>query len=176
MADTQTTVTTVDIQLLDAERSGATTVKLDNPKNNLTREQISAAMQPALSNGWFLTNKGNVVMYIGDTTINQSIKTKLGGEDFYVTPSSLSFGMDGQGTSDTKIVTVTGAVIQGYNITDENIENINSMQRDITVAENGLTITITIKQTQSTSPTGSFNLKLVIQGTIVTIPCSVAHT
>lgn len=168
MADTQTTVTTVDIQLLDAERSGATTVKLDNPKNNLTREQISAAMQPALSAGWFLTNKGAVVMYIGDTTINQSIKTKLGGEDFYVTPSSLTF-LNGAGEQNPQDITVTGATIQGYNIT--NITGTGTGTPYVNLSENRLTATVGFTNKSNPAPGIDFTVQLVIQGTIVNINC-----
>ena len=58
MPDTTTVVKTLDIQMLDADRQDATLIKLDNPKDNITREMVSAAMQPAFANNWFLTTKG----------------------------------------------------------------------------------------------------------------------
>lgn len=167
MADIQTTVNTVDIQLLNADRADATTIKLDNPNDGITREQVSAAMQPALTNGWFLTNKGSVAMYLGDITLNTSIKTKLGGEDFYVTPSSISMTVPLNQSSSTT-VTVSGATIQGYNIT--NITN-HDPTYTVVIADNGLSATLTIKQ-NSANARGTFNLVVIVQGTSVVIPVS----
>lgn len=170
MADQVTTVNTIDIQLLNADRADVTTIKLDNPINGITREQVSAVMQPALTNGWLLTTKGDTAMYLGDITLNTSIKTKLGGEDFYVTPSTLSFALTNQKPADNKTVTVSGATIQGYNI--RNLTNAN-LNYKITIADNGLSIQVIVLTTDlSAGDNGSFDLELVIQGTIVTIPCS----
>lgn len=80
--DTQTTVANLDIQILSAERSETTTIKLDNPKQNLTREMVSAAMQPAFTNGWLLTSKGSVAMYLGDVTYNTSTKINWAAKIF----------------------------------------------------------------------------------------------
>ena len=167
MADTQTTVTNLDIQLLDADRSNTVTIKLDNPKNNVTREQVSAAMQPALTNGWFLNSKGDTIMYLGDVTINQSIKTKLGGEDFYVTPDSITMVVPLNNSASTT-VTVTGATIQGFNFA--NVTN-NDATYTAKVADNGLSVTLTIKQNTALSD-GTFDFILIIQGTQVVIPVS----
>lgn len=163
MADTITNVKTVDIQLLDADRSNATTIKLDNPKDNLTREQVSAAMQPALSAGWFLTSKGSVAMYLGDITINQSIKTKLGGEDFYVTPSRLEF--DISNAEDGLDVQVSGATIQGYNIKYTNKATDPAV--NVTIADNGLSAHVWLEDFTTGN---TMYLILIIQGVAVTVP------
>ena len=167
MADTQTTVNTIDIQLLDADRGDATTIKLDNPKDGITRESVSSAMQTPLSNGWFLTNKGSVAMYLGDITLNTSIKTKLGGEDFYVTPSSITMVVP-INSSASSTVTVTGATIQGFNFA--NVTN-NDPTYTARVADNGLSATLTIKQ-NTADTAGTFDFVLIIQGTRVVVPVS----
>ncbi len=161
MADTQTTVTTLDIQMLDADRSNATTIKLDNPKDNVTREQVSSAMQPAFSNGWFLCSNGNTAMYLGDVTINQSIKTKLAGEDFYVTPDTITM------ESGATTVTVSGATIQGYNLKDTDTL-VNHRVTSIAIASNGLSITFSIEKINT--GTENFTLVLIIQGLEINIP------
>lgn len=167
MADTTTTVKTVDIQLLDADRSNATTIKLDNPKNDLTREQVSAAMQPAFTNGWFLCTNGNVAMYLGDVTINQSIKTKLGGEDFYVTPSLLTLTKETNTATGT--ITVSGATIQGYRF---NISNTNTFTVSGKISSNGLSIDITVKDSQLLLSM-DFKTYLIIQGQTIEVNCTI---
>lgn len=169
MPDTTTTVKTVDIQLLDADRSNATTIKLDNPKDDLTREQVSSAMQPAFTNGWFLCNNGNVAMYLGDVTINQSIKTRLDGADFYVTPSSLTLTNSGNSASGN--INVSGAVIQGYNISGASA----GMNVKITINNNGLTANVRVTNVTPTSqvPTGDFTVTLIIQGQSIVVPCTI---
>ena len=169
MADTQTIVTNLDIQLLDAERSNTVTIKLDNPKNNVTREQVSAAMQPALTNGWFLNSKGDALMYLGDVTINQSIKTKLSGEDFYVTPSSISGNFIGK--SFQTQVTVSGATIQGYNFDNIDNQTGKNVVRQLQITENQLSAILFVDANEAvTSGSYSMDLQLIIQGITVTIP------
>lgn len=173
MAANQKIVNTLDIQLLNAERGDVTTVKLDNPNDGITREQVSAAMQPALTNGWLLTIKGSVVMYLGDITLNTSIKTKLDGEDFYVTPSSINLTIPASQSAQSTI-TVSGATIQGYNL--KNITN-NKATYSLVIAENELSATLTITQSVISSDplSGTLDIILVIMGTTVTIPVSFSN-
>lgn len=167
LRDVITTVTTVDIQLLDANREDTTTIKLDNPKENITREQVSAAMQPALAGGWFLTNQDRVAMYLGDITVSQSIKRKLDGADFYVTPTSLTLTrMTANNASGS--ISVSGATIQGYNI--KPLEYEPSVTCKIT--NNGLGLTVNA-QSSGSLPAGNFEVQLVIMGTTVTVPVTV---
>ena len=160
MADTVSAVTNLDIQLLDADRSNATTIKLDNPKNGVTRENVSAAFQTAFANGWFLCSNGNPAMYLGDVTVNQSIKTKLDGQDFYVTPAELTLTNSGQTASGN--ITVSGATIQGYNIRGTSA----AMNAKVTINNTGLTANVYVTNIIPTSPvpTGNFTVVLIIQG------------
>lgn len=171
MADVITQVTTLDIQMLDESRGNATLIKLDNPISNVTREQVSAAMQPAFTNGWFLTSKGNVAMYLGDVTINQSIKTKLGGEDFYITPSSLSFGTVTPGVDSTQTVTCSGAAVQGANIANVSPTENSFIFLAPVINENN-TVNVTIRKEGGNTENITFDLKLIINGAILTVPCT----
>ena len=174
MSDSQTTVTNLDIQLLDAERSNTVTIKLDNPKNDVTREQVSSAMQTPLNNGWFLNSKGDTLMYLGDVTINQSIKTKLGGEDFYVTPSSVDTNAV-KGIPFETTITVSGATIQGYNFANVVTDTGSDPQLMGTIAANGLSILITIRVNvgANVGTTLTCDLQLIILGAVVTVPVKI---
>lgn len=175
MADIIKQVTTVDIQLLDASRGGTTTVKLDNPKQNITREQVSGAMQTAINNGWLLTNKGDVVTYLGDITISDSIKRILGGEDYYITPNRLDYTSVGGGSSETKTLTVSGAIIQGVSIDRGNLPN-NVIILNPVVSANGLSVDITLTTDGSgVSGSYSFTTRLVILGQTTEIPCTLTR-
>lgn len=162
MADTQTTVTTLDIQMLNADRADATTIKLDNPKDSVTREMVSIAMQPAFAKGWFLTNKGEPAMYLGDVTLNQSIKTKLGGEDFYVTPASLTINTNTESESSGEFQ-VSGAQILGYDYKEmSNSGTGNASITSVRITNNSQTIQIKAKGDSTRSV--RYDFYLVIQG------------
>lgn len=169
--DIITNVQTLDIQLLDSNRADATTIKLDNPVQNVTREMVSAAMQLALANELLLTNKGSVAKYLGDITVNQSIKRKLDGQDFYVTPTELALTvtpLSGVGDNSAS-VTVSGATIQGYNF--KNFSRAFSQSALYgKISDNGLTFTITAQpQTLVVSPI-TMDLELIIMGLSVIVP------
>lgn len=179
--DTTTTVVTLDIQLLDAERKNATTVKLDNPKTNpmVTREQVSAAMQPALTNSWFLTSNGSVAMYLGDVTINTSTKVKLGGDDFYVTPNSitLTLAQAKQSALDNRMITVSGAIIQGYSFKRGTIQNQDATWYEKiygTILNNGSRFAFKFEDSfTNLTENATFTVSLIIQGVEVEIPVTV---
>ncbi len=167
-------VTTLDIQLLNANRENTTTIKLDNPVSNISREMVSAAMQPAFANEFLLTSKGDVAKYLGDIIVNQSIKRILDGQDYYVTPSELTLSYDDSSDlSAGGTISVSGATIQGYNI----IRPANLYYRYVgTIKDNGLTFSIAVTNAQDASQrpaAGTFNVELVIMGQITTIPVTV---
>ncbi len=174
MKDVINTVTTVDIQMLDANRENATLIKLDNPKNDITREQVSNAMQTAFANEWFLCSKGGIAKYLGDVIVNQSIKRTLEGADYYVTPSQLTLSYDDSSDlSAGGTISVSGANIQGYNFVKP--EGVGYRYTG-TITDNGLTfkvvITNGIDQSQR-PPAGTFDVELVINGEITTVPVTV---
>lgn len=164
------TVTTLDIQLLDADRGDTTTIKLDNPKDSLTREQVSAAMQPALVNGWLLTNKASVAMYLGDVTINQSIKTTLEGEDFYITPNELVI----ETNTETEVyseLTVAGATFMGYDYSFRATTGAgNALITKVVITNNGLTMKIYAKGESTNKRT--YDFYVIVQGEKIKVPVS----
>lgn len=181
MPDITTTVKTLDFQMLDADRQDATLIKLDNPKNNITREMVSAAMQPAFANGWFLTTKGSPAMYLGDVTISTSTKVKLDGQDFYVTPSSFTQNWNKTTNGFTVDINVSGATIQGYQYININNQVYSqssgsspvTMKFTPSVISNGLKFRMIIGASSTPMIEGgtlTFDIILVIQGTQVTVP------
>lgn len=159
----QSTVKNLMIEMKSFDNN-STRVRLDNPKNGITRSQIAEVMQPAFTNGWIITDKGSTAGYLGETVLETSTKIKLEGEDFYVTPNALYFTAD-PGTQ-TKTLTVTGAQIQGYNI-KMTIETYSTLS--VAIAENGLTATVTTRYDEGQS-SGAWNVILIIRGQEVTIP------
>lgn len=169
MADSVVTnVTTLDIQMLDADRKNATTIKLDFPKDNVTREQVSAAMQPAFTNGWLLTNSGSVAMYLGDVIVNQSIKTKLDGEDFYITPNELII----ETNTETEVhsdLTVAGATFMGYDYYSTGFSGSGEASIvKVQIANNGLTMKIYAKGNSTRSI--KYNFYVIVQGEKILVP------
>lgn len=171
MADQIREVQTVDVQLLNANRERPKTYKFDNPKPNLTRADVTTAFSPALAGGWLLAADDTVAMYIGDVILNTSKKVTLDGEDFYVTPDRLALK-----NNTPQNLTITGAQVQGYNIKNftSNSASITAKNLNITIAENALSVTVIIEASESLAYSGSFNLILIIQGTSVTIPCTIS--
>lgn len=141
-------------------------IRLDNPKEGITRAQIAEVMQPAFTNNWIMTEKGSTAGYLGETVLETSTKIKLEGEDFYVTPNEIIF-TTGSGTQNATL-TVTGAQIQGYNI--KQIDEGGSSTLSVKIAENGLSATVTTTAPSSGAYGGTWNLILIIRGAEVTIP------
>lgn len=171
-----TTVKNLDVQLLNAERK-ATTIKLDNPKDGLTKAQVVAAYQPAITNGWLLDREGERVMYIGDVIVNTSIKVSLEGEDFYVTPEALAFNFStnvSSGSSDTKTITVTGADIQAVSFDQDALFKEIQIITNINQENNTADITLYAMQNLSLidSQTKTFRINVWVNGQSVTVPCS----
>lgn len=174
MADVYKTVKTVDIQLVDAERLAVRTYKIDNPKENLTRAMVAEAFQTALAQEWLLAGKAQIAKYIGDVTLNTSTKIILGGSDYYITPNSLTLNSP----DNSGIITVSGAYIQGYNIS--NLQNqsgvILNNNIQVELSANGLIATVTVGFNSATTGTSTFDLILVIQGVEVPVPVTATRS
>ena len=168
------TIKNVEIQLIDND-ARTTTIKLDNPKTNITKPEIITVFSTAISNNWLLSNYGNPIQGIGQVQLTTSEKILLEGDPVYVTPSTLSFTLTNQKPADNKTVTVSGGpTIQGYNI--RNLTNAN-LNYKITIASDGLSIQVIVLTTDlSAGDNGSFDLDLVVQGKIITVPCTFAKS
>lgn len=160
----QSTVKNLMIEMKSFDND-STRVRLDNPKEGITRAQIATAMQPAFTNGWIITDKGSTAGYLGETVLETSTKISLEGEDFYVTPNSLNITNGNEYT-----LTVTGAKIQGYNIKNRTA-GVYYDTFMITVSQNGLTATVQVRESDPVA--GTCDLILIILGQEVTIPVTV---
>jgi len=148
-------------------------IRLDNPRDGITREQISAAYQKAFLEDWIICSKGSIADYIGEIVVETSTKVSLEGEDFYITPNTLSINL-GSSTKGSGNLTVSGAQIQGYNV--KNIAGKSDVEYiKATIKDNGLTATVTVQTTTSKDASGTFDLILVIRGKEVTVPCTISQ-
>jgi len=146
-------------------------IRLDNPKEGISRAQVAEVMQPAFLNNWIYTDKGSTAGYLGETVLETSTKISLEGEDFYITPSSLSFNASTQGDH-IQTVTITGAQLQGYQF--KNVVKTIGSQFDLfaTIADNGLSVEVNVK-TANINQLGTFDFVVIVRGQEVTIPATI---
>lgn len=112
MATTETNV--VQVTLLDSA-GYVRSLNLDNPKNNLTLNEIKDAFQIPIVNGWLMGKNGPVIE-VQKANYSQSIKTPINGGEVAVTPSSLNIT-----TGNSGVVNVSGAIPTSAIIVDSNI-------------------------------------------------------
>lgn len=108
MAQTETTV--AQVTLKDSSERNIT-ISIDNPKDDLSLNQIKAAFAPAISGGWLLANNGSAITEVVEAKYSQVIKTQINGLPVTVSPSSLSITVD----TDTAI---GSAVTQSVNVSN----------------------------------------------------------
>lgn len=117
MANTTTSV----VQISVTEESGKTkTFNLDNPKENLSLNEIRQKLQPAFEGRWWLGNDGTAITTLKSANYSQSVKIPIEGQDavIEVTPSIVEFSPTS--TSITEVqetVQVTGSELVGAYIT-----------------------------------------------------------
>lgn len=162
----QSTVKNVMVELRSFDNDNLR-IRIDNPKTGITRAEIADAFQPAFTNSWIITSKGSTAGYIGEVVLETSTKISLEGNDYYVTPNSLTL-------EDTveQTLTITGAQVQGFNIknfTSSGTPPLTPKNVNVIIAENGLSVAVAMS---TSSYTGSFDLILIILGQEITIPCS----
>lgn len=155
----QSTVRNLMIELKSFDNDSLR-VRLDNPKEGITRAQIAEAMQPAFTNNWIITDKGSTAGYLGETVLETSTKISLEGVDYYVTPSSLTIDR-----KEPYTLTVTGAKVQGYNLKNSTFSS-EENPVTVTISENGLTVNVMYNILEN----GTVDLILIILGQEVTIP------
>lgn len=109
-----TEVITLDVSTIDDD-GRQTTFKIDDPKSNLTKNEVISAFNYAFSRNLLLSNYGAPIRSVGTTTISTSTKIELENETIYVTPSRLDFDM-ATSQSSTMVVTVTAPQIQAASV------------------------------------------------------------
>lgn len=162
----QSTIKNVMVELRSFDNDNLR-IRIDNPKTNITRAEIADAFQTAFTNNWIITSKGSTAGYIGEVVLETSTKISLEGDDYYVTPNSLTLN----GTVE-QTLTITGAQVQGFNIknfTSSGSPPLTPKNVNVIIAENGLSVAVAMSVS---SYTGNFDLILIILGQEVTIPCT----
>lgn len=149
-------------------------IRLDNPKDTITREQIAVAFQKAFTEGWIICSEGSIAGYIGETILETSTKVSLEGQDFYVTPNAINIPYG----ETMPTITVMGAVIQGYNVIKGKMPS-TSIKSELypQITNNGLNCALTYDVAADSGGqyprVWNFTLILVIRGTEVRIPISI---
>ena len=171
-----TTVQTVNISTID-EDGKQTTFNLDNPKENLTKNQVISAFQSGIDHGILISNYGSLIKSVGTVTLATSTKIELEGEPIYITPNSLEYTFNRivDGSSATKTVSVTNGTIQSAGVTDLTVSS-GGYLSNITVVSNFTTSTVTVKVIEKGSSNGTTytgKLIIVIQGTSYSVPITI---
>lgn len=124
MADTITRTSTVQIILSDSA-GGRTTFNLDNPKQNLTMQQIRAALSEAILSGCWYSAAGALFTGVLKATMTESKKIELDNSEaeIYITPAEINLPNT---TNPSGSVVVEGATVIGAYITQIATESINA--------------------------------------------------
>lgn len=168
MADT--TNTTV-VQVTVTEEGGySKTFNLDNPKTNLTLNQIRNAFQPAITGGWLLGNNDKPIIAVERASYLEAIKTLILGEEIIITPSSLSIdppnNIYGTNTGD---ITVTGGTIQSVSVVKTSGVGTPDYF-DVSVSFTDSVATVTVRSVNENASGFTGTVILVISGKVYEIP------
>lgn len=177
MGQTETKV--AQVTLKDAEERNRT-INIDNPKDNLSLNQIKAAFQPAIAGGWLLSSSGSAITEVVEAKYNQVIKTQINGVPVTVSPSSLTFNIlasTAVGQYSYETLTVTNGTIAGI-ICPDTTEVPNSFVISNLGYNSGKTVAgIAVVRLANSGATYSGNLKIIIEGsdTPITVPVTVTQ-
>lgn len=174
-----TTVQTVNVSTID-EDGKQTTFNLDNPKDNLTKQQVVNAFQTGIDNGILISNYGSLIKSVGTVTLATSTKIELEGEPIYISPNSLEFNLTRlvDGSSATSTVTVTNGTIQSAGITDMQVSSggyLSNVKVVSSFTTNVVTVTV-IEKGSSSGTTYTGKLIIVIQGNSYHVPITINIT
>ena len=151
----------------------ARSLNIDNPKSNLTLNQIKDAFQVPIANGW-LMGKNGVIVEVQKAQYSQSIKIPIAGGEISVTPSSLTIE-NGSSWS----VTVSGANPTSAIIVDSNVTESSGSANFywITPEIDGQTVTITAYNNASSTGqhtfTGTATLQIWFGADKINVPITV---
>lgn len=170
MADTITQSSVVQITLVDAI-GNRQSFNIDNPKSNISMNQIKAALSPAILSGYWYSKSAEQFVAVNSATVTESKKIKLDNSDVVieVTPASLNF--DASQATPSGTVTVEGATVVGAYVSQIVTSAPNATMYATT---SGQTVTV-----QANFPAGSpagttATLYIVTDARTVTVPISVS--
>lgn len=167
MADTIKSSSTVDVQIYD-ENNNLNTAKIENPRQNITKADVTSAFSKLISCGYFVSSYGGHLARTGTVTISESSKRILEGSGAIITPANLTLTLPSSGGSQTGTLTVTGGIIQTANFeTFPDISNWGFAY--VTFDDNTVTVTL-----QSSGASGNqsitINVEIVIEGISHLVP------
>ena len=158
------------IQLIDDDAK-STSVSLDNPKNNLTKNEIVEVFSTAINNGWLLSNYGSAIKSVGQVQLTTSEKVILEGEAVYVTPASAEMSPRA-GTPANQVFTVTNGNIQMVELSLNSDSSGNFMVASETHTANSVTVTMALQGSPTGTIVNNYTLKILVGTTVISIPIS----
>lgn len=155
MAQTETKVAQVTLKDQDDRNR---TINIDNPKDDLSLNQIKAAFAPAINGGWLLASNGSPITEVVEAKYNQVIKTQINGLPVTVFPSSLSLTIGANIKSTSGSVTISNgiAVSAMCDVSDNNATN--------TVKISGNTVQLDMYRLTNNSDSKSGTLTIFFEG------------
>jgi len=172
-----TIVQTLDVSTVD-EDGKITTFKLDNFKENITKNQVISAFQYGINNGLLMSNYGSAIKSVGTVMKSTSTKIELEGEPIYITPSSIEATLDSSTASKVVEVTVTSQIqaasVMDLQKSDPN-SNIQAYVQNISYENNTTRISVYIYMAD-TGRSATAKLVIVVNGVNNTVPISMTRT
>ncbi len=164
MANTTTSVVQVTVN----DESGKTkTFNIDNPKQNLSLNEIRQALEPAFNGRWWLGNGGAVITTLKSANYSIAEKIPIAGSDIVitVTPNEITLGNSASNVTVTvEGSPVTGAFINNIVTSAPNLQLYVSKTTENTVKVFG-------DNTAGTDASGTTaTLNIITEAKTVTIP------
>lgn len=180
MAQTETKVAQVTLRDQDDRNR---TISIDNPKDDLSLNQIKAAFAPAINGGWLLASNGSPITEVVEAKYNQVIKTQINGLPVTVSPSSFNVEVTSSTAVGSSVVagtlTVTNGVITGVSCpsTNDTQQGQGFAIRVVNYNSQMTNAVISVTRTKDVNSTFSGEIKIFIAGsdTPITVPISVTQ-
>lgn len=171
MADTTTSV----VQIFFTDESGRSkSFNIDNPRENLTLNQIRQAFQSAINGRWWYGNNGTVISALKSANYSQSVKIPIEGQDVVIeiTPSTIEFqptSSTAEAVNDT--VTVSGSEVIGAYVTGFSGQNTEYLVAQAYPENSQVTVSGELIKSYTTK---SCTLNIVTAARTVTIPINIS--
>jgi len=169
-----TVTQTLDVSTID-EDGKTTTFKLDNFKENITKNQVVEAFQYGINNGLLMSNYGTAIKSVGTVMKSTSTKVELEGEPIYITPNELTLTIPAGNPhhTDTTITVANAAgMVQAASVVDVQSSNTEATYyayiASLTESAGVYSIVFRIGTEAITTITGRINI--IINGTNNYVP------
>lgn len=168
-----TVTQTLDVSTID-EDGKTTTFKLDNFKENLTKNQVVESFQYGINNGLLMSNYGTAIKSVGTVMKSTSTKIELEGEPIYITPNELTLTIPAGSPhyTDTTITVANAAgMVQAASVVDVQSSNPATYSAYIArLTESAGVYSITFRIGTETITTITGRINIIINGTNNYVP------